>query len=66
MTQRCGLKPVEEEYILMGMAALGDPNRLTRDMLDDFIRMPIDDYNNPLQFKENLHRGCQWWRPDLT
>jgi carbamoyltransferase len=60
------LKPVEEEYILMGMAALGDPNRLTRDMLDDFIRMPIDDYNNPLQFKENLHRGCQWWRPDLT
>ena len=66
MTQRCGLKPIEEEYILMGMAALGDPNRLTRDMLDDFIRMPIDDYNNPLQFKENLHRGCQWWRPDLT
>jgi carbamoyltransferase len=65
MTQRCGLKPVEEEYILMGMAALGNPNRLTRDMLDDFIRMPIDDYNNPLQFKENLHRGCQWWRPDL-
>jgi carbamoyltransferase len=66
MTQRCGLKPIEEEYILMGMAALGDPNRLTRDMLDDFIYMPIDDYNNPLQFKENLHRGCQWWRPDLT
>jgi carbamoyltransferase len=66
MTQRCGLKPVEEEYILMGMAALGNPNRLTRDMLDDFIRMPIDDYNHLLQFKENLHRGCQWWRPDLT
>lgn len=66
MTQRCGLKPIEEEYILMGMAALGDPNRLSRDMLDDFISMPIDDYNNPIQFKENLHRGCNWWRPDLS
>jgi len=65
MTKRCGLKPVEEEYILMGMAALGNPNRLTRDILNDFIRMPIDDYNVPVQFKENLHRGCQWWRPDL-
>jgi len=66
MTQRCGLKPVEEEYILMGMAAFGDPNRLTRDILDDFISMPIDDYNNPVQFKQNLHRGCNWWRPELT
>ena len=43
MTQRCGLKPIDEEYILMGMAALGDPNRLTRDILNDFVSMPIDD-----------------------
>ena len=66
MTQRIGLKPNEEEYILMGMAALGNPNRLTRDMLNDFIRMPIDDFNNPVVFTENFHRGCNWWRPDLT
>ena len=30
MTQRCGLKPNEEEYILMGMSAYGDPDRLKR------------------------------------
>ena len=66
MTQRCGLKPIEEEYILMGMAAYGNANRLTREILDDFISMPIDDYNNPVQFKTNLHRGCNWWRPELT
>jgi carbamoyltransferase len=66
MTQRCGLKPNEEEYILMGMAALGDPNRLLRDLLDDFIELPNDDYQHPYRIKQNLHRGCKWWRPELT
>jgi len=66
MTQRCGLKPNEEEYILMGMAALGDPNRLVRDLLNDFIELPNDDYQHPYRIKQNLHRGCKWWRPELT
>lgn len=66
MTQRCGLKPNEEEYILMGMAALGDPNRLVRDLLDNFIELPNDDYQHPYRIKQNLHRGCKWWRPELT
>jgi len=65
MTQRCYLKPNEEEYILMGMAAYGDPNRLTRDLLDDFVSLPNDDYSQPFRIKQNLHRGCQNWRPDL-
>jgi carbamoyltransferase len=66
MTQRCGLKPNEEEYILMGMAALGDPNRLVRDLLNDFVELPNDDYQHPYRIKQNLHRGCKWWRPELT
>ena len=37
MTQRIGLKPQEHEYILMGMAAVGDPNRLYKDIKNDFI-----------------------------
>lgn len=63
MTQRCGLKPNEEEYILMGMAALGDPNRLKQSMLDHFV-----DYSgpDPVRFKQNLHRGCVDWQPELT
>jgi carbamoyltransferase len=65
MTQRIGLKPNEEEYILMGMAALGDPSRLTRDLLDDFVRFPNNESGNPVEFKQNLHRGCLSWRPDL-
>ena len=62
MTQRCGLKPNEEEYILMGMAALGNSNRLYRTLLDDFVNINGLTFN----FKQNLHRGCNDWRPDLT
>ena len=37
MTQRLGLKPQEDEYILMGMAAYGDPDRLFDEIKEDFI-----------------------------
>jgi carbamoyltransferase len=62
MTQRCGLKPNEEEYILMGMAALGDPTRLVQDILNEFF----DFSKHPYRLKQNLHRGCNWWRAELT
>jgi len=62
MTQRCGLKPNEEEYILMGMAAYGDPNRLKADIYNDFF----DTIRGAeIKFKRNLHRGCPDWRLDL-
>jgi carbamoyltransferase len=61
MTQRCYLKPNEEEYILMGMAAYGDPNRLRNRIKEDFFK----EGSNIVSFKRNLHRGCQDWAPDL-
>ena len=57
-TQRCGLKPAEEEYILMGMAAYGMPiykNKIYR----DFIHSP-----NPFKLTKNLHKGLGDWMPD--
>ena len=73
MTQRIGLKPNEDEYILMGMAAYGDPLRLFNDILHDFFVLPNEDslrhiFNDKprIKLKHNLHRGCSWWRPDLT
>lgn len=60
MTQRCGLKPNEEEYILMGMSALGDRTRLTRDVLDNLFDI------NGLECRKNFHTGCGDWRPDLS
>jgi carbamoyltransferase len=60
MTQRIGLKPNEDEYITMGMAAYGR-NDLSNDMIKDFV-----DSFKKFTFKKNLHRGCLDWRPDLT
>ena len=62
MTQRVGLTPNEDEYILMGMAAYGNPNRLYYEMHNDFFK----DKSKVFALTQNLHRGCKGWRPDLT
>ena len=58
MTQRLGLKPQEDEYILMGMAAWGKWNRdLWTEMFHDFFNLSM----TPAKLKRNLHRGCMDW-----
>ena len=54
MTQRIGLKPNEEEYILMGLASFGDPMKYKKTILSDF-------FEDDLKLKVNMHRGCRWW-----
>ena len=61
MTQRCGLKPNEEEYILMGMAALGDPHKFKQLVLNHFF----DNESKLVSLNYNLHQGCRNWMPDL-
>ena len=62
MTQRIGLKANEEEYILMGMAAYGNPDLHKSAIYKDFF----ESINGPeIKFKRNLHRGCLDWRLDL-
>lgn len=61
MTQRIGLKPNEDEFITMGMAAYGLHRDYLHSMMTDFIKD-----SEEFKFKKNLHRGCQDWRPDLT
>lgn len=51
MTKRVGLKPLDEEYILMGMAAYGSTKY--SDVIHDRL---IDDLQE-VTFKENLHIG---------
>lgn len=63
MTQRIGLKPNEEEYILMGRAALGNPERFFINIMQEFIELTADGL---FTFKKNLHKGCKDWRPELT
>jgi carbamoyltransferase len=66
MTQRIGLKPQEHEYILMGMAALGNPDKYYDEIKNDFIKKMPTLTNPDILFKRNCHRGCKDWRPDLN
>lgn len=59
MTKRIGLKPMEDEYILMGMSAYGKSAKLTLDMHYDFVNAM-----KPGKFRYNFHKGCDWWEPD--
>jgi carbamoyltransferase len=56
-THYLGLKPNEEEYILMGMAALGKPS-IVDNLKEDFF--DYIDYPN-FKLRHNLHQGCRWW-----
>jgi len=56
-THRCGLKPAEEEYILMGMAAYGKP-KYKQKIYDEFVNQ------SPFSLKKNLHRGLSDWEPN--
>ena len=51
MTQRVGLRPLDEEYILMGMAAYGNTKPL-KEMSNTLVRSYKD-----ISFKDNLHTG---------
>ena len=51
MTARVGLKPLDEEYILMGMAAYGEPKYL-REMQQALLNP-----HEKLKFSQNLHVG---------
>ena len=61
MTQRLGLKPQEDEYILMGMAGWGEVNEeikngIRKDFFSDDAQLLI--------LNHNLHKGARWWNPE--
>ena len=61
MTDRAGLKANEEEYILMGMAAYGDPDRFSEDMERTFFEKAGPD---PVAQTFNFHNGCALYESD--
>lgn len=64
MTQRVHFKPNEEEYILMGMSALGNPNKYYGEMKRNFFNQENEGFKT--KFNINLHRGCQGWLPEAN
>jgi carbamoyltransferase len=59
MTERAGLKPNEDEYILMGMSAYGKPYGGTEHLKHDLV---ADEWD--IIFKNNLHTGVDdsFWK----
>ena len=66
MTQRVGLIPNEEEYILMGMSAYGDSRKFYYNIMNDFVYFPSWDMGGVVQMKQNLHKGCKDWKSELV
>lgn len=66
MTQRLGLIPQRDEYLVGKWAAKGDPLRLWNSMCNDIIDIRQGTGRPHIRMRENLHRGCRWWRPDLN
>jgi len=54
MTQEIGLKPMEDEYITMGMAAYGSRHASA------LMKMQLIEDEWDIRFKENLHAGLSW------
>jgi len=66
MTQRCGFKPNEEEYIMMGMSAFGDKCKYYDLIRDELFDWRIEPSGPKIKCKLNMHRGIKWWRPEIT
>ena len=66
MTQRMGLVPQRDEYLVSQWADKGDATRLMTAMLDEIVNIKQDWYKPYIRMRHNLHRGCRWWREELT
>jgi carbamoyltransferase len=65
MTQAVGLRPLDEEYILMGMAAYGGKNKVRHDeSVAAMLNLFVTDLDSA-QFRQNLHLGSSSMENDL-
>ena len=66
MTQRVGLVPQRDEYLISRWAEKGDSKRLMSTILEDLVHVHQESTKPHIRMRENLHRGCRWWRLDLN
>lgn len=64
MTQRLGLVPNRDEYLVGEMAKKGNYKIYSKRILNELLEVcPNEPY---IKCRENLHRGCMWWAQDIT
>jgi len=66
MTQRIGLVAQRDEYLVAQWGAKGDAHRFFMPILEELVSTEGMGFNPKISMRENLHRGCSWWRPELT
>ena len=69
MTQRIGLVPQRDEYLVTEYAKKGIGHELMYTMLEEIVKVnqdPLLSSRPYIRMRENLHRGCMWWQPELT
>ncbi|WP_158841346.1 carbamoyltransferase C-terminal domain-containing protein [Saccharothrix deserti] len=60
-TRRCGFRPNEDEYVIMGLAAFGEPRH------EDAIYEDLVELEGPsFRLKVNPHRGIGDWLPEAS
>jgi len=57
ITKACGLKPNEEEYITMGMAAYGNPSNWNKTFSDELVDISIHGHDFHFKSEHNFHIG---------
>jgi len=65
MTQRMGLQPQRDEYLVSQWADKGNATRLMPVMLNEIVNIKQDWYKPYIHMRYNLHKGCRWWREEL-
>jgi len=66
MTQRLGLVPQRDEYLVAQWGAKGDKHKYFLTILEELVEtrgMAVDPF---MRMRENMHRGVNWWRPELN
>ena len=64
MTQRLGLVPNRDEYLVAQMASKGNYKIYSKRIMSELLEVCA---NEPyIKCRENLHRGCMWWADDIT
>ena len=65
MTQRLGLVPQRDEYLVAQWGAQGTRGEYFFAILKELVETQGMGYNPYIRMRENMHRGCKWWRPEI-
>ena len=66
MTQRLGLIPQRDEYLVAQWGAKGDRGKYFFAILKELVETRGMGYDPFTRMRENMHRGVNWWRPELN